>query len=509
MKFSGARACPPDGRNKTMFEQMNIFGLGEIEDLILAGLVTGDPVLLVGRHGSGKTMLTKKIAESMNTKFIAYDASKALFDDVIGFPNPKSMCDGVLDYIPTPISIWDKEFVLVDEISRANPSMQNKWLEIIRSRQVMGKHIPNLKYVFAAMNPAFSYTGANPLDPALSGRFAFIIPVPEAYNMETEDIKKIIQNVCDDDAVALVTPTGVMNAAPTNERAGKPALRAPTREIVNQGRELYPKLADKYHAILGDYILKLSSNLLMNRVKVDGRRLGMINRNCLAYLAVKTIKHVDVEKDFMDHVYHCVRHSLPDEQTGEPIREDVVMSAHLSSVKDGCYMDKYRLWTNILNCESVVDMVTMFIKYHEDLSNLRFQEIVSLLSERWEKNLVTAREIVDMYLGVKQLLVFFQEHCLAVGCDTTRRLMTLYSSMFFLTGMMDNDLGVTRTDEDKPFSIKFSDPVCETAYRLAYTAQIRMTTRPRYNPGNTGFNANLYEQIKMILEKEQEIQNAA
>ncbi|MDI6642277.1 MAG: MoxR family ATPase, partial [Elusimicrobiota bacterium] len=157
-----------------ILNKLGIYGLDEIEDIIIAGLVTGDPVLLIGKHGSAKTLLVRRIAQSLGYKFIAYDASKALFDDVVGFPNPQSLCEGTVDYISTPISIWDKEFVLIDEISRATPSMQNKWLEIIRSRQLMGKPVPNLKYVFAAMNPPVSYVGSIALDVALAGRFAFI-----------------------------------------------------------------------------------------------------------------------------------------------------------------------------------------------------------------------------------------------------------------------------------------------------------------------------------------------
>ncbi|MCX7716213.1 MAG: hypothetical protein N2Z73_02220, partial [Endomicrobia bacterium] len=37
--------------------QLKIYGYSKVEDAILAGLVTGDPVLLIGKHGSGKTML--------------------------------------------------------------------------------------------------------------------------------------------------------------------------------------------------------------------------------------------------------------------------------------------------------------------------------------------------------------------------------------------------------------------------------------------------------------------
>jgi len=38
-------------------KKLGVFGCDGIEDLILAGLITGDPVLFVGTNGTAKTML--------------------------------------------------------------------------------------------------------------------------------------------------------------------------------------------------------------------------------------------------------------------------------------------------------------------------------------------------------------------------------------------------------------------------------------------------------------------
>ncbi len=67
--------------------------------------------------------------------------------------------------------------------------MQNKWLEIIRSKRLMGKYISNLEYIFAAINPP-SYLGANYLDSALADRFFLIVNAPSGYHRE--DLTKII-----------------------------------------------------------------------------------------------------------------------------------------------------------------------------------------------------------------------------------------------------------------------------------------------------------------------------
>ena len=185
-----------------ILEKLGIYGWKtETENLLLASLLTGDPVLLVGRHGCAKTHIVYKLAEALGKNFVAYDASKTLFDDVLGYPDIEKMKQGRIEYLPSKVTVWDKEMILVDELNRALPEMQAKYLELIRSRKIMG-FPTSVRWVMAAMNPV-SYSGTQQLDEALIGRFATFVYPPDVLEMEERDRIRVTSQVNGDDCPAI------------------------------------------------------------------------------------------------------------------------------------------------------------------------------------------------------------------------------------------------------------------------------------------------------------------
>ncbi len=264
-----------------MLQRIGLHGYESIETPILAGLVTGDPVLLVGGHGAAKTLLCRRLARAMNLEFWAYDASKAMFEDVLGFPNPASLSQGRIEYTPTPISIWDKEFVLIDELSRATPSMQSKWLEVVRSRQVMGCKLPRLQHVFAAMNPP-SYLGAHPLDEALASRFAVTARVPDAWEMDEQTLDRVITEQSEDDAPALA-------ASPSFDAATGDELH----RLIQEARACVARSPKAMARRLRIYVAEVGRFLASRNWPLDGRRLGMMWRTLQACLAIHALREGD------------------------------------------------------------------------------------------------------------------------------------------------------------------------------------------------------------------------
>lgn len=105
------------GRKKALglLRGIGLHGYEPVEDAFLAGLVLKEPVLLIGSIGTAKTLLAERVAHALGLKFHAYDASKAMFEDILGFPDPKVLLEErKVCYVPSDITIWDKEFILAD-----------------------------------------------------------------------------------------------------------------------------------------------------------------------------------------------------------------------------------------------------------------------------------------------------------------------------------------------------------------------------------------------------------
>jgi len=283
------------------------------ENLLLASLLTGDPLLLIGTHGTAKTGLACKVAEALGWKFIAYDASKCLFEDVLGYPNVKKLQEGVVEYIGSPVTIFDKEFVLIDELNRALPEMQSKWLEVVRSRKIMG-FPTKVKWVWAAMNPA-GYSGTQSLDEALAGRFALFAYPPEALAMSEEDRIKVARHINGDDALALdAWGQGAREATVPLEEIRK--VGAEVRRLITAAAGHFTALRNDMTAI-GEFLAKFSD--LLNRetkgaVQLDGRRLGFIYRNILAVRAVEIAKATlagEEARPFKESARYAVLSGIP------------------------------------------------------------------------------------------------------------------------------------------------------------------------------------------------------
>jgi MoxR-like ATPase len=174
--------------------RLGIQSFDAIEPVILAALATGDLLLLIGHAGTGKTLLLNSLARALGLVHRHYNAALVSFDDLVGYPYPSA--DGAsVSFLHTPATIRQAESVLIDEISRTKPEVQNKFFTLMHERNLQGIALTALRYRWAAMNPfgagkgrrGDSYDGSQPLDPALADRFGFIVIVPDWNQLSAED----------------------------------------------------------------------------------------------------------------------------------------------------------------------------------------------------------------------------------------------------------------------------------------------------------------------------------
>lgn len=163
--------------------QQVIVGKEEVIDLLLVAMMTSGHVLLEDVPGTGKTLLAKAMAKSMDCQFKRIQFTPDLLpSDLSGihFYNQKL---SEFEFRPGPLF---SNILLADEINRATPRTQSSLLECMEERQVTidgETHTLERPFlVMATQNPIDSH-GTFPLPEAQMDRFQLKIrlgyPTPE------------------------------------------------------------------------------------------------------------------------------------------------------------------------------------------------------------------------------------------------------------------------------------------------------------------------------------------
>ena len=148
-----------------------VVGKEDVVDKVLAALLAGGHVLLEDVPGTGKTLLSRALAASMDGRFSRIQFTPDLLPaDVTGMAvfSPKSEN---FTFKPGPIFA---NIVLADEINRATPRAQSAMLECMEEKQVSSDGttypLPAPFFVIATQNPVETQ-GTFPLPEAQIDRF--------------------------------------------------------------------------------------------------------------------------------------------------------------------------------------------------------------------------------------------------------------------------------------------------------------------------------------------------
>lgn len=299
------------------FKRLGLQGLEGIAPVLVAALATEEPLLLIGPHGTAKSLLLTRVATALALEFRHYNASLLNFDDLVGFPLPGR--DGRLEYVKTPAAVWGAGAVIFDEISRCRPDIQNKLFPIIHERKVQGIALETLRYRWAAMNPPGApdsadeqdmYAGSLPLDPALADRFGFVLPLPSLDDLSPE-------------ARRLVIRSGLGTVGIDTDALDVPALVAGCRH--------HAEIATSLH---GDWITAYTAALVVPLrqagLAISGRRAAMLAANIATIHGARQTLGDDGAA--ADSALVALRHSLPQRAQGKSVDAGVVTSIHRQAV---------------------------------------------------------------------------------------------------------------------------------------------------------------------------------
>lgn len=301
-------ASPP----RTHFlRTLGIAGWDALDPVFLAAVATESPLLLVGPHGSAKTMVLNRLAETLGLEHRHYNASLLSFDDLVGFPVPEN---GRVVYLQTPATVWEAESVLVDEVSRCRPEVQNKLFPLVHERVIQGLPLPRLRHRWAAMNPPASlegdaagdplYSGAEPLDVALADRFAFVVTVPSLAELSQDDQRRVLRP----------SAWSADEARPTVTR------------LVEGTREPLAPNAPAEAAAATEYAILLAAQLARAGHPLSTRRAAQVVRNVLA---VRAAARALGDADDPEAAYLvAARASTPDAAWGRPVAYEKLLAAH-------------------------------------------------------------------------------------------------------------------------------------------------------------------------------------
>ena len=335
---------------------LGVYGFDRYEPVILAALVTEDPMLLIGRSGTGKTFLLNTLSEALGLEHRHYNASLISFDDLVGFPYPDSENSSV-KFLETPATVWGAESVLIDEISRCKPEHQNRLFSLIHERRVQGIALTKLRFRWAAMNPAAtdqadmeSYTGSEPLDPALADRFALFMRAGDWDDL-TEDERN-----------AVASPAGEGKIATDDGRLLRRIEGC--RRLFIQQVEVCPK------NIL-DYVTTAVTALNGAKVRISPRRARLMARSLLA----ATLINGAFQEKTSRLVLEC---SMPHTTWGAEVSKNILDAAHRLAWESASKAETR--WVDLIFAETKLDRKLEILIKHCPSTDEGTQAVTQILA---------------------------------------------------------------------------------------------------------------------------------
>jgi MoxR-like ATPase len=325
--------------NRSITQALDVLGWDHLDAVILASLATEAPLLLVGPHGTAKSLLVERIADALDLSMRHYNASLLNYDDLVGIPMPDE--EGTrLSFIQTPGTIWGAGFTFFDEISRCRADLQNKLFPIIHERRLVGIELDDLKHRWAAMNPPAPddltsgnaasqyYLGSEPLDAALTDRFPYIVNVPNWADLSKEDRYALVAS----------------KAADRGVTGGGAALGL--GNMVRDCAAMIPEVEAEFEEWLGDYVVYLMELLDHADLPQSPRRARMLARSiCAVHAARRILEGEEAEPE--DSAEVALIYGMPQNATEVPPAEVKLVALHKQAWEMTLYLED-DMWRQVM-----------------------------------------------------------------------------------------------------------------------------------------------------------------
>ena len=175
-------------------KNIGVLGFDPLEKVILAALVTEEPILIIGRPGTDKANLLVYISQALGLSFKKVNAAMTSKLEITGMSVVKDN-DDKITFISAPYSVWKKQALVFDLLNEAKPICMSVISSILFEKQINGYPMETLQYRWATMEntdlfnsdmTAFKRRNIY-LEEELVENFAFIIEAPTWDNFSVEE----------------------------------------------------------------------------------------------------------------------------------------------------------------------------------------------------------------------------------------------------------------------------------------------------------------------------------
>ena len=180
-----------------------IVGKDDVIELVVISLIAGGHVLLEDVPGTGKTVMARSLAQSVDGEFKRIQFTPDLLPSDITGLNIFNQQNSTFEFRRGPAFT---NILLADEINRATPRTQSALLECMEEKQITvegeTRNLPSPFFVIATQNPV-EIQGTFPLPEAQLDRFLLKLNV--GYP-EGDDAKALIDRFIHDNPIEEIKP---------------------------------------------------------------------------------------------------------------------------------------------------------------------------------------------------------------------------------------------------------------------------------------------------------------